>query len=230
VAVDVILNVRRLEANGAMPQADRGQLAASSEIENDARVLAEDLANAVGGQELREPRLHAVPPSERAPPGAALPEVRRSRQPVACYRITGMSFSGYDSTMPTDVGIAYTDTDTVVECRCARCRIRSFGSYVLDADDNGSIFPWDRARLAPVAVAIWGKRIVLPWQPQDGSTRQLKGPRTGTGLYGETFEGRRYVRAVCKCGRNEKIGMAKLDALMFDADGALRLRDGVLMI
>jgi hypothetical protein len=125
--------------------------------------------------------------------------------------------------MPNDVNTAPTDTDIVIEFRCAQCG-RTFGPYVLEADDDGSVFPWDRARLAPVAIAIRGKRIVLPWQPQDGSTRQLKGPRTGTGLYGETFEGRRYVRVICKHGRNEKIGMAKLDALMFDADGRLRLQ------
>jgi hypothetical protein len=133
--------------------------------------------------------------------------------------------------MLTDVDTAPTDTDIVVECRCARSRCgRSFGSYVLDADDDGSIFPWDRARLAPVAIAFWGKRIISAWQPQDGSSRQLKGPRVGTGLYGETFEGRRYVRVICKRGRNEKIGMAKLAALMFDADDQLRLRDGVLYV
>lgn len=131
--------------------------------------------------------------------------------------------------MPPDVDTAHIDSDIVVECRCAGCG-RSFGHYVLHADDNGSVFPWDRARLAPVKVAIRGKRFALPWQPEDGSSRHLKGPRTGTGLYGETFEGRRYVRVVCKCGRNEKIARAKVDALMFDADGRLRLQDDAVRL
>jgi hypothetical protein len=132
--------------------------------------------------------------------------------------------------MPADNGTTPTDTDIVVECGCARCG-RSFGPYVLDADDDGSIFPWDRARLAPVVITFWGKQIISAWQPQDGSSRQLKGPRVGTGLYGETFEGRRYVRVICKCGgRGEKIGMTKLAALMFDDDDQLRLRDGVLFV
>jgi hypothetical protein len=46
-------------------------------------VLAENLADLFGRQEGRKLR-HAKPPSELAPPGAALPEVRRCRQPVAC--------------------------------------------------------------------------------------------------------------------------------------------------
>jgi hypothetical protein len=131
--------------------------------------------------------------------------------------------------MPADVDTVNIDADFVVECRCTLCN-RSFGPYVLHADD-GYVFPWDRARLAPIAIAVWGKQIMLPWQPEEDSTRHLKGPRTGTGLYMETFEDRLYVRVVCKCKRRgEKIGMAKLQALMFDADGRLRLRDGALCI
>lgn len=33
----------------------------------------------------------------------------------------------------------------------------------------------------------------------------IRGPRTGAGLYLESFEGRSYLRMRCKCGRNEKV-------------------------
>jgi hypothetical protein len=117
-----------------------------------------------------------------------------------------------------------------VECGCSRCG-RRFGHYVLGAGDNEQIVPWDRTRLKPFTIVIRGKRFVLPWQPhKPRSTVQLKGRRTGTGLYLEWFAEVLYVRVVCKCGRNEKLGPEKLDAALFDAGGRLQLRDGVLYL
>ena len=112
-----------------------------------------------------------------------------------------------------------------VECACIRCE-RRFGLHVLEPQDDGSIVP-----IEPVgrpAFAFAGKSY--RWEPMYGWTRQRRGPRTGTGLYNETFGGRSYLRVICKCGRNEKLGRRKLDETLFDEDGHLRLRDGVLYV
>jgi hypothetical protein len=44
-------------------------------------------------------------------------------------------------------------------------------------------------------------------------------PRTGTGLYYEAFEDRSYIRVICKCGRNEKLGTKALGALSVSMAG-----------
>jgi hypothetical protein len=46
----------------------------------------------------------------------------------------------------------------------------------------------------------------------------------------ETFDRRVYLRILCKCGRNEKLGRQKLDEALFDTNGDVRLRDGVLYL
>lgn len=81
--IDVFLDVRCLETDRPVSETDRGKLSPLSKNEDGPVVLAENLADLFGRQEGRKLR-HAKPPSELAPPGAALPEVRRCRQPVAC--------------------------------------------------------------------------------------------------------------------------------------------------
>jgi hypothetical protein len=108
------------------------------------------------------------------------------------------------------------------ECGCIRCW-RRFGPYTLEAQADGSIALIDPA----------GRPSHLPgryWEPRNGSTRRRKGPRTGTRLENEFFEGRSYLRVICKCGRNEKLGREELRERLFDEDGVLRVRDGVLYI
>jgi hypothetical protein len=46
----------------------------------------------------------------------------------------------------------------------------------------------------------------------------------------ETFDRRVYLRILCKCGRNEKLGRELLHETMFDGNDVLRLRDGVLYL
>jgi hypothetical protein len=46
----------------------------------------------------------------------------------------------------------------------------------------------------------------------------------------ETFDRRVYLRVVCKCGRDEKLGREKLQEALFDANDVLRLRDGMLYL
>jgi hypothetical protein len=115
-----------------------------------------------------------------------------------------------------------------VECACRRCG-RSFGRHVLEGQNDGSVVPID-----PAGRPMFGGDLVLGErhyaEPRYGSTRRRKGPRKGTGLYGEYFEGRHYLRVICKCGRNEKLGRQAFDAALFDEEGRLRLRDGVLYV
>jgi hypothetical protein len=129
-----------------------------------------------------------------------------------------------------------------VECGCARCG-RSFGPFVLEPQSDRSIVPIDPAgrpgprtpEIAMKRIPLWGEMPVpvlrqWRWEPMYGSSRRRKGPRTGTGPRPESFGERRYLRVVCKCGRNEKLGREKLDAALFDAGGRLQLRDGVLYL
>ena len=109
-----------------------------------------------------------------------------------------------------------------VECACIRCG-RRFGPYMLEPQNDRSITLIEPA----------GRPSVVPgyyWEPRYGSTRRRKGPRTGTGLQVETFSDRPYLRVVCKCGRNENLGRRKLDEMMFDDEGNVRLRDDVLYV
>jgi hypothetical protein len=136
---------------------------------------------------------------------------------------------------------AHVNTPPEVRCGCVRCG-RSFGPYILEPQSDRSIVPIDPAgRPGIVTPEIAMKRTLLGevpvpvlrrrrWEPMYGSTRRRKGPRTGTGLRSEFFEGRSYLRVVCKCRRNEKLGPEELDRRMFDGDGVLRLRDGVLYL
>ncbi len=119
-----------------------------------------------------------------------------------------------------------------VECACIRCS-RRFGRYFLEVqNDTKEIVPVDPAgRPAGFMIPVGLFRSAPAyWEPRYGWTRRRKGSRTGTGLHLELFEGRTYVRVKCKCGRNEKLGAKKLDAVLFDSEGELRLRDGVLYL
>jgi len=138
---------------------------------------------------------------------------------------------------------AHVNTPPEVKCGCIRCG-RSFGPYVLEPQSDRSIVPIDPAgglpglvtpEIAMKRIPLWGEvpvPVLRQWrrEPMYGSTRRRKGPRTGTRLQNEFFEGRHYLRVVCKCGRNEKLGPEKLDAALFDAGGRLQLRDGVLYL
>jgi hypothetical protein len=70
--VDVGLDVSRIETNRAMSETDRRELPPFGEDKDSSGVLAEDLADLYGSQELPD---HACLLTELAPPGAALPEV-----------------------------------------------------------------------------------------------------------------------------------------------------------
>jgi hypothetical protein len=109
-----------------------------------------------------------------------------------------------------------------VECGCMRCR-RPFGAYTLERGEDGALWPIDHrddgfGRVLGINTYLGA---------EDGPR---KGPRTGSGLYVESFGSRPFLRIKCKCRRNEKLGRRKLDEVMFDSEGKLRLRDGVLWI
>jgi hypothetical protein len=119
-----------------------------------------------------------------------------------------------------------------VECACIRCR-RQFGDYILVTQDDGSTLPFDPAghpwfpKDLPPALQLLQRP---DWEPRLPSTRRPGNPRVGTGLHIERFGDRTYVRVICKCGRNEKLGSRKLHETLFDDEGLLRLRDGVLYL
>lgn len=129
--------------------------------------------------------------------------------------------------------------EATVECACIKCNGR-FGMYVLEAQSDDTIVPTDpagRPSAGWVPNVDWSGLFPvarprrLYWEPRYGSTRRRKGPRTGTGLHLESFGGRLYLRVICKrCRRNEKLGRETLDAALFDAEGRVRLRDGVLYL
>lgn len=114
-----------------------------------------------------------------------------------------------------------------VECGCIRC-FRPFGPYTLEGAEDGGLWPIDHrddgfGRVLGVNTYLGA---------EDG---RRKGPRTGSGLYVESFGSesfgfRAFLRVKCKCGRNEKLGRTKLDEALFDGEGNLRLRDGVLYL
>jgi hypothetical protein len=121
------------------------------------------------------------------------------------------------------------NTPTTFECRCARARCgRTFGPYSLESAEDGGLWPIDHRDDG--FGHVLGVNVYLG--AEDGPR---KGPRTGSGLYVESFGSesfgfRAFLRVKCKCGRNEKLGRAKLDETLFDAEGSLRLRDGVLYL
>ena len=115
------------------------------------------------------------------------------------------------------------NTPPEVECGCIRCG-RPFGSYTLELGEDGGVWPIDHrddgfGRVLGVNFYLGG---------EDGPR---KGPRTGSGLHVESFGSRPFLRIKCKCGpRNEKLGRARLDETLFDAEGNLCLREGVLYL
>lgn len=109
-----------------------------------------------------------------------------------------------------------------IECACIRCG-RPSGPYRLEPGEDGGLWPIDHrddgfGRVLGINFYLGG---------EDGAR---KGPRTGSGIYVESFGSRPYLRVKCKCGRNEKLGRRKLDETLFDDAGNLRLRDGVLYV
>jgi hypothetical protein len=119
---------------------------------------------------------------------------------------------------------ARVNTPATVECRCARARCgRTFGPYTIESREDRTFWPIDHRDDG------FGRVLgVNTYLGAEGGPR--KGPRTGSGLHLESFESRAFLRVKCKCGRNEKLGRAKLDEVLFDAEGNLRLRDGVLYL
>jgi hypothetical protein len=126
----------------------------------------------------------------------------------------------------------------LVDFGCIRCE-RPIGAYVLEPQRDGSIVPIDPAG-HPIPGAIpdidWTGAIPVAHtrrlyaEPRYGSARRRKGPRTGTRLSVDHFEGRWYVRVKCKCGRDEKLGARRLDELLFDTEDVLRLRKGIVYL